>query len=216
MDDPIALEFFRTERQAVVAFPKNSAFAAVIHKNESLLAGTAGRSEKMGFDAEARKFRAVQLGGDVVADFADVTRAQAPLPAGNHGGGDLAAGQHFRGTKFDLGPARGIVRDRNERVGGVETDADNIHFGRIRHEGPGHCNGSTEYFKGETVRSIEARGAPEGEAADNEKQEQDRGQKSGWSPVQGHLRDASHRRKDHEHAAGSHNQQPVQRAAGRF
>src|SRR5229473_4405155 len=103
MDDPIALEFFRTQRQAVVAFPKDGTLAAVIHENESLLAGTAGRGEKMSFDAKARKFRAVQPGGDVVADFADVTRAQTPLPAGNHGRGDLPAGQHFRGTKFDFG-----------------------------------------------------------------------------------------------------------------
>ncbi len=216
MDDPIALEFFRTQRQAVVAFPKDGALAAVIDKDEGLLAGTAGRGEKMGFDAEARKFRAVQLGGDVVADFADVTCAQAPLLAGNHGGRDLAAGQHFRGTKFDLRAARGIVRDGNQRVGGVEADADYIHFGRIRHEGPGHCNGSAEYFKGETVRSVEARGAPEGEATNDEEQEQDRCQESGRRQAQGHLWDTCHRRKDHEHAGGESNQQPIQRAAGRF
>src|SRR5690348_12197650 len=96
MDDPIALEFFRTKRQAVVAFPEDGAFAAVIHENESLLAGAAGRSEQMGFHAKARKFRAMQLGANVVADFADVTRAQTPLLTRNHGSGDLAAGQHLR------------------------------------------------------------------------------------------------------------------------
>src|SRR5260370_15883941 len=121
MDDPIALEFLRTERQAVVALPENGAFAAVIDKDESLLAGRSGRREKMGFDAEAREFRAMQLGGDVVADFADVARAQAPLPAGNHGCGNLAAGKHFPGTKFDLGATRRVVPDRHERVRGIET-----------------------------------------------------------------------------------------------
>ncbi len=204
------------QRQAVVAFPKDGTFAAVIDKDESLLAGTAGRGEKMGFDAEAGKFRAMQLGGDVVADFADVARAQAPLPAGNHGGGDLAAGKHFRGTKFDLGAARRIMRDGNQRVCGVEADADNIHFGRIRHERPGNFTGCVDVFKGEASSSVEARGAPEGEATNNEEQKQDHGQKRGRRPMQGHLRDASHGREDHEHTRGNDNQQPVQRAAGRF
>src|SRR5260370_23453538 len=42
VDDPIALEFFGAQSQAVVTFPKNGAFAGVIDKDESLLAGPAG------------------------------------------------------------------------------------------------------------------------------------------------------------------------------
>src|SRR5713101_511836 len=129
IDDPIAVEFFRTQSQAVVPFPKNGALAGVIHVNESLLAGTSGCGEKMRLDAEARKFRAMERCGAVVTDLAHVARAQAPLLASNHRGGDLAAGQHFRGSKFDLGPARGIVRDGNQRVSGVEPHADDVKLG---------------------------------------------------------------------------------------
>src|SRR6266702_1821031 len=75
MNDPIALKFFRSQSQTVVAFPKNGAFAGVIDKDESLLAGTSGRGEEMRLDAEARKFRAMELGGDVVPDLANVARA---------------------------------------------------------------------------------------------------------------------------------------------
>src|SRR5205814_157052 len=64
--------------------------------------------------------------------------------------------------------------------------------------------------------SIEARGAPEGQAANNEKQDQDRSQKRGWSPSDRHLRDARNGRKDHEHTASGDHQQPVQAAAGRL
>src|SRR5260370_30987855 len=180
MNDPIALEFFGAQSQAVVAFPKNGAFAEVIDKDESLLAGTAGRREEMRFDAEARKFRAMELGGDVVPDLAHVVRAQAPLLTGNHCGGDLAAGQHLRGSKFDFGAARGIVRDGNQRVGGVEPDADHVQVGKIGHEGPGNCNGSADVFKVGATASVEARGAPEGETTNNKEQEHDGSQKRGY------------------------------------
>src|SRR5258708_26552755 len=66
IDDPIAAEFFRTQRQAVVPFPKNGAFAGVIDKDEGLLAGTSGCGEKMRLDTEARKFRAMKRCGAVV------------------------------------------------------------------------------------------------------------------------------------------------------
>src|SRR5712692_7435887 len=112
--DPVLLEFFSAQSQALVPFPKDGAFAGVIHENESLLAGTTGSHEEMSFDAEARKFGAMERCGAVVTNFAHVTRAQTPLLAGNHGGGDLAAGQDFRGAKFDLTPAFGIMCDGNQ------------------------------------------------------------------------------------------------------
>src|SRR5882762_2340262 len=129
MDDPIALKFFRTQRQAVVPFPKNGAFATVIDKDEGLLAGTPGSHEEMSFDPRLRKFRAMEFGRAVVPDLAHVASAQAPLLAGNHGGSDLAAREHLRGSKFYFGPARGIVRDGNESIGSVEPHADNIKLG---------------------------------------------------------------------------------------
>ncbi len=83
----------------------------------------------MGFDARSLKFGAVEFGGVVVTDFADVACAQTPLLAGNHGGGDLATGQNVRRAKFDFGAAGGIVRYRNEGVSGVEAHADDIELG---------------------------------------------------------------------------------------
>jgi hypothetical protein len=80
----------------------------------------------MGLDTGASKFRAMERGGVVVADFADVAGAQAPLLAGDHGGGDLAAGQNLGGAEFDFGATGGIVGDGDESVGGVEADADDV------------------------------------------------------------------------------------------
>lgn len=129
IQDPLFVQFFRAQGEAVVAFPKDGALAEVVHKNKGLLAGTAGRGEEMRFDAQARKFRAVKSGGAVVTDLADVARAQSPLLARHHGSGDLPARQDFRGAKFDFGAARGIVSDGNERIRGVQAHADDIELG---------------------------------------------------------------------------------------
>ncbi len=92
----------------------------------------------MRLDAEARKFRAVNRCGAVVAHLADVTRAQSPLLASHHGGGDLPSRQDLRGTKLHLGSARRIVSNGDKRVGGVEPHADNVNLGRF-----GHLAGAT-------------------------------------------------------------------------
>src|SRR5258708_38751468 len=103
IDDPIAVEFFRTQSQAVVPFPKNGALAGVIDKDEGLLAGTSGCGEKMRLDTEARKFRAMKRCGAVVPDLAHVARAQAPLLARNHGGCGPAPGAHLVAAECHLG-----------------------------------------------------------------------------------------------------------------
>src|SRR6266705_2784153 len=138
IDNPFAPQFFRAKGQALVAFPKNGALAKIIHQNEGLLAGAARSREQMRLDAEARKFRAVKRCSAVVAHLADVARAQSPVLASHHGGGDLAARQDLRGTKFDLGSARRIVSNGDKRVGGVEPHADDVNLGRF-----GHLAGAT-------------------------------------------------------------------------
>ena len=87
----------------------------------------------MRFHAEAREFGAVQGGGEIVADFADVAGAQSPGLAGDHGGGDLASGEDASGAEFHLGPSGGELVNGNERVGGVEADADDVDFGSGAH-----------------------------------------------------------------------------------
>ena len=91
-----------------------------------MLAGAAWRGEEMRFDAEAGELGAVQGGGKVVTDFADVTRAKSPGLAGDHGGGDLASGEDIGGAKFDFGAGGRIVVDGDERVGGIEADTDDV------------------------------------------------------------------------------------------
>ncbi len=216
IDDPISVEFLGAQSQAVVAFPENGAFTGVIDEDEGLLAGAIGCGEEMSLDAVARKFGAVQFGGAVVADFADVARAQSPLLASNHGGGNLSAKQDFRRAEFDFGAPLGIVCDGDESVGGVEAHTDHVNLCRARHDGPGHCKGSAGVFKGERTASIEARGAPEGEATNNKEQDEDRGQQRGRGPVQRHWRDASHHGKDNKDTGSGDYQKPIQHAARRL
>src|SRR5271168_1438614 len=109
IEDPLAIEFFGPKSQALVAFPKHGAFAGFIYENEGLLAGARGSGEETGFDAAAGKFGAVQFGGGVFADFADIAGAQAPALAGDYGGGGLAAEQDVGGTNFDFGAGCRVV-----------------------------------------------------------------------------------------------------------
>ncbi len=114
------------ESEAVVALPEDGAFAGVVDEDEGLLAGAAWCREEMRFDAEARELGAVQGSGKVVTDLADVTGAQSPGLASDHGGGDLAAGENVGGAEFDLGAGGGVVVDGDECVGGVEADTDDV------------------------------------------------------------------------------------------
>ena len=83
----------------------------------------------MRFDAEAREFRAMQSGGVIVANFADIACAQSPGLAGDHGGGDLASGEDVGRTELDLGAGGRELVNGNERVGSVEADTDDVNFG---------------------------------------------------------------------------------------
>ena len=42
IDDPFALQFFRLQCEAIVAFPKNRTFASVVDQDDRLLAGASG------------------------------------------------------------------------------------------------------------------------------------------------------------------------------
>ena len=88
----------------------------------------------MSLDAQPFKLGAMDRGRAVIADLADVAGAQAPLLAGSDRGCDLAAGQDIGRTKFDFGSQRGIVRQPYQRVGGVQSDADQVNLGRFIHD----------------------------------------------------------------------------------
>ena len=100
VDDPFALKFLGEKRQARIALPEHGAFAAGIDKDERLLAVTLGRGEEMSFHAEALEFSAMEQCRMILAEFADITRSQAPLLAGGHGGSDLSAEERVGGMNF--------------------------------------------------------------------------------------------------------------------
>jgi hypothetical protein len=56
--------------------------------------------------------------------------------AGDHGGGDLAAGEHVGGAELNLGAGGRVVMNGNKCVGGIETDTDDVDF-----ECGGHLTG---------------------------------------------------------------------------
>ena len=132
-ENPFALQIGGLDSEAVVALPEDGTLAGVVDQDEGLLAGAAGCGEEVCFDAEVGELGAVQSGGKVVANFADVASAQSPGLAGDHGGGDLSAGEDVGGAEFDFRAGGREVLDGNERVGGIEADTDDVDFGNGRH-----------------------------------------------------------------------------------
>ncbi len=125
--DPFSAQIFRAKGEAVIALPEHGALAGVLDKDEGLLAGAAGRGEEMAFDAGFAELFAVECGRIVVAELADVAGTQAPGLAGDHGGSDLSPGEDGGGAELHFGAGGGVVRNGNQRVGGVESDAHNVH-----------------------------------------------------------------------------------------
>jgi hypothetical protein len=80
----------------------------------------------MRFDAVVGELGAVESCGEVVADFADVAGTESPGLAGDHRGSDLTAGEDVGGAELNFGAGSGVVVNRNERVCGVEADADDV------------------------------------------------------------------------------------------
>ena len=74
-------------------------------------------------------------GGFVVAELADVARAESPGLAGEDGAGGLAAGKDGGVVVLDLGAAGGIGGEVDQRVRGVEAHADKVNQRRLGHGG---------------------------------------------------------------------------------
>ena len=93
VDDPVAIEIGGLEEEALVAAAEDGALAAAINEDEGLRAGGIRDGDEAGVDAGADECAAMQRGGIVVAELADIAGGQAPCLAGDDGCGDLAAGQ---------------------------------------------------------------------------------------------------------------------------
>src|ERR1051326_7590232 len=81
----------------------------------------------MSIDTKSRELLSVQFCCRIVANFANVPSAESPGLARHHCGRDLASWKNVSGAKLHLGAWCREVRDRNEGVGRVETDSNNVH-----------------------------------------------------------------------------------------
>src|SRR5580692_7471688 len=101
--DPTSSEKRGRNGEARIAAPNHGAFARLsFHKNEGHLTERFGRAGEMESDAFAPKLATMQLGEVIVADAADVMRAQPPTLASDNCGGNLAAEHDLRVERFDL------------------------------------------------------------------------------------------------------------------
>ena len=82
--------------------------------------------DEVSLGAGPEKFLCVETGGIVVAELADITRAQTPCLAGDDGGGDLAAGHDGLGFVLNLGAALREGRYVDKGVGRVQTHTDEV------------------------------------------------------------------------------------------
>ena len=126
VDDPIAVEVGGLEDESLVAAAEDGAFAAGVDEDEGLGAGAAGDCDELGLDAGVGEGFAVEGGGCVVAELADVAGGHAPVLTGDNGGCDLAAGEYGDGVVLDLGAAGRVVGEGDDGIGGVEPDADEV------------------------------------------------------------------------------------------
>ncbi len=91
--------------------------------------GCAGDGDDAGVDTGSGRVVegfAMEGGGEVVAELADVACAETPVLAGDYGGGDLSAGEGADGGVFGLGAAGGEFGEGDDGVGGVEAYADQV------------------------------------------------------------------------------------------
>ena len=132
VSDPIAIEIGGTEAKTVISADQDGAFALGIDEDQRLSAGGAGNSDNPGVDTGVgsgmREGFAVEGGGKIVTKFTDVASAETPMLAGDNGGGDLPAGQSADGRVFGLGATGGVRGKRDDRVGGVEANADEVNL----------------------------------------------------------------------------------------
>ena len=133
VDDPFTVELGRVEGEAFVAATEDGALAFGVDEDEGLGACSAGDGDDAGLDTGVREGFAMEGGGEVVAKFADVAGVHSPVLASNDGGRDLSAGEGADGGVFGLGAADGVVRERDNGVCCVQSDADKVNLRRFRH-----------------------------------------------------------------------------------
>ena len=119
--------------QTLILPPKHRPLAAAVDQDQRLQAPGSGDGGDPRLHSSPGEGLVVQPGGIVVTQLADVACAHPPLLAGDHGRRDLAAGQHAGIAVLHLGTGSGIGVERDQRVGRVQSDADQIHFWQFLH-----------------------------------------------------------------------------------
>ena len=126
VDNPVAVEIGGLEDETFVAAAEDGALAFGVDEDEGLGAGSAGDGDDVGLNSIVGEGFAMEGGGEVIAELADVASAEMPVLAGDYGGGDLSAGKGADGGVFSLGAAGGEFGERDDGVGGVEAYSDQV------------------------------------------------------------------------------------------
>ncbi len=82
------------------------------------------QSSKAGFQIGGDEAFELNAAAEVVTNGADVFDAECQMGTSNHGAGDMAAGAEDLVVKSDFTGVSGKVREQDERIGGVESNAD--------------------------------------------------------------------------------------------
>ncbi len=127
--DPLAAQLGGMKILTGVATPEDGALGVLVQEDDALAAVTGGDGEPVRLDAKAVEFGAMERGGGIVAELANVARGESPGGAGSDGGGNLATGKRGEVGELDLGAGHGKTRQSDDGVGGIESDADDIDGG---------------------------------------------------------------------------------------
>lgn len=124
--DPSAIEVGGEEGDTRLAPPENGALGGAIEKDVGELACAAGGGDPVSFNPCALELAALEFGGIIFANFADVASFEAPGLACGHGAGDLSSGEARGAANLNLGIASGEVRELDQGVGSVEAYAGDV------------------------------------------------------------------------------------------
>ena len=178
INDPIVIELFGQKSETGIALQQYGAFSGGFDKYEGLRTGAACGRGQLSFYSEAREFCAVKCGGVIVAEFANVARAQTPGLAGGHGGGDLSAEEYVCGRNYNFGAAGGEMRNRELGVRGIQANADYVYLGNILH------SAENTLF---VILLVKPRGTPQLACAKEKQEKEDHRQREDRLPAKGKL-----------------------------
>lgn len=121
----------RPEGEARVTLPQNGALArTTIYEDIGKLAKAIRHADQVRIDAVPFEFASLKSGSCIMAEGANISRGEAPLPTGNQSAGYLAPWKYRRGTQFKFRIKLGEARKCNDGVSCIDTHTDDI--GRAR------------------------------------------------------------------------------------